>query len=134
MDKYIPPRLFGLCRKIVLRELNNSVIARFSQRASIGLPFVGFYFGIRAMRSDFNNVFDDNVNVKFRKLYYFATLTDGVDIATQTLSMVNRLNKLHFIDVPEIVHYMPYIDTVGWAAAISSSSIVSYIFFKKQKK
>lgn len=49
-------RTKGVMRKLALRQINRKIVARLARRATIAIPFVGFYFVSRLILKDYARV------------------------------------------------------------------------------
>ncbi|GBF96809.1 hypothetical protein Rsub_09665 [Raphidocelis subcapitata] len=83
----LPLRVKGVGRKMLLRQINRTLIRRIARRATIGIPILGVYFVARLLRKDAASLAAHLAarDHGLAALYALAVTAEVADVAAQAL-------------------------------------------------
>lgn len=116
-----------------MRALNRKIVSRIFRRATMGIPLIGLYFGIRIFKKDFFQGLNSGNSRNLRMGYLAVASIEAVDVMAQ-MGMVTGLSlsavfpglieAIDGVDFPEL---MKLADRASIAAAVTSCTAGTYL-------
>jgi hypothetical protein len=105
----------GIAKKLVLRQINRTVIRRLAVRATAALPIYGMYMGAKNVARDLARS-KDATDLMASKLYGCAAACTAVDVAAQAC-IASGLVAAHCAGVCGLQQWLVTADCVSLAGA-----------------
>lgn len=81
----LPPRVKGIGRKMLMRQINRTLVRRLARRATIGIPMLGLFFVLRVLKKDSASLMAawSAGDATLASLYGAAVAAELVDVVAQ---------------------------------------------------